>query len=671
MGGWPAEPCTEVRRRPHSGFAAGAAWLRILRHGRWSDLSNRPPAPPAGVSPLFAGPIIAREFLTAPRPIRFYVTRAAFAAGTFILMWTAWQSLVGWREVSEIGVLARFGAILYLLVALLQLTLLLFFAPLSAATAVSHEKDRRTFLLLLMTDLSDLEIVLGKLSASFIQILTVLVAGLPVLCLCALLGGISFWQVANLYAVTIASGLTGGAMGLLIALWRDRTFQSVSLTILFVVLSIVAVEGIAAVLPDFRIFGVPLVEALNPYRATLSVLYPTASQVGTFRASSAVYIVLRLGLASVLVGFGTFMLRRWNPGRSEPREQREEAVEEVKVDIAEVEAVPARDLIAMAAGTAPAPEPDRRGSIGLQVPKRTHRKVAAPAGPYRRPWDNPILWREVRTRGYGSKPIFIKALYVVIFALGVAAFHGLAGSNDSPLATNLAMVPLAVAVLSLLLVNAQGVTALTSERDSGALDLLLVTELTPRQFMFGKLYGVLYNAKEMIALPILWTLYMLVTGILDGEGAFFLIVDFLMLCHFAAVLGLHSAITYTNSRVAVANSLGTMFFLMVGIGICAFLIILSDREFGRQLLSFVIFIGAGSVALFGSLGSRNPSQAIALVAILTPFWSFYCVISLINGETMAAFLFSMGVYGFFLLAMLVPAVSDFDIALGRTNAMQG
>ena len=110
---------------------------------------------------------------------------------------------------------------------------------------------------------------------------------------------------------------------------------------------------------------------------------------------------------------------------------------------------------------------------------------------------------------------------------------------------------------------------------------------------------------------------------------------------------------------------------MVGIGVCAFLIMLNRQEFSRQLLSFLVFIGAGSVALFGSLGSKNPSHAIALVALLTPFWSFYCVISLANREFLAAFLFSVGIYGFALLAMLIPAVSDFDIALGRTNAIQG
>ena len=71
---------------------------------------------------------------------------------------------------------------------------------------------------------------------------------------------------------------------------------------------------------------------------------------------------------------------------------------------------------------------------------------------------------------------------------------------------------------------------------------------------------------------------------------------------------------------------------MVGILLCAFLIVLNNQEFGRQLLSFMIFIGAGSVALFGSLGAKNPSRAIALVALLTPFWTFYCIISLVNGD---------------------------------------
>ncbi len=653
---------------------------------------------------MFAGPIIARELVTTPRPWRYYLSRASFSCLLFILLWTAWQLIIGWQDVREVGVLARFGSVLYVAFALLQLTLMLFFAPLFTAAAVSYEKDRRTFNLLLMTSLSDTEIVVGKLVAGLLNILIILGASVGLLSICALLGGISFGQVVNLFAVTAASGMAGGAMGLLIALWRDRTFQSISLTILMVVFSVVGVELFSVNFPTLEFMGVPVKEVLNPYRAMIALLYPRADQVtGVVRASSLVYVGVRLTFATLIVAFATRMLRVWNPGGNEPRETAEETEIETVETLVEVEENAAYAELPATVGAAGGREPevgrharslggsgrefdgvsgdgaDAAGALdgsagsttGLHVPRRTHRRVAPAARSYRRPWANPILWRELMTRAYGTKPLIIKGCYVLLFALGAGFFINLAHGMENPLGTSLCLIPSGLAILSLLLVNAQGVTALTSERDTGALDLLLVTELSPGDFIYGKLYGILYNAKEMVLLPAIAAVYLWWSGWLTGENAVFFLVDYLLMCHFSAMLGLHSAITYTSSRSAVANSLGTMFFLMVGILLCAYLIILSDREFGRQLLSFMIFIGAGSVALFGSLGAKNPSRAIALVSLLTPFWTFYCIISLIHADFLAAFLFSMGVYGFALLAMLVPAVGDFDIALGRTNAIQG
>ena len=618
---------------------------------------------------MFAGPIIAREVLTAPRPSRYYIARAAFAGLLFILMWTAWQSLVGWREVRELGTLARFGGILFMMFSMLQLALMLFFAPLAAATAVAHEKDRRTFVLLLMTDLSDVEIVIGKLTASLLQTGTLLAAAAPVFFLNLLLGGISFGQVLDILGVTAAAGLAGGALGLVVGLWRDRTFQSLALTLLLVALAPIVIEVAGALLPEVRIFGSPLATALNPFRVLMAVLSPSSDQLGRFRVTSMIFIGFALSLAFALLVLAVVKLRVWNPGRNEPREEREGEDEIVAVGSL-VEIAPDANAALQVAGNRP-PRGEGEVSTGLNVPRRSHRRVLGAARPYRKPWANPILWRELKTRAYGRKPLIIKGAYLLAFVMGTALFVAMAAGKDVPLGEGRSIIPLALAVLSLILVNAQGVTALTSERDTGALDLLLVTELTPKEFIYGKLYGVLYNAKEMIALPLALVLWLGLTGAMPWESVMFVVIDFLLLVHFSAMLGLHAAITYTNSRTAVAHSLGTIFFLMIGIGLCAFLIVLSNREFGRQLLSFLIFIGVGSVALYGSLGARNPSQAIALVAILTPFWSFYCVISLVNENYLAAFLFSVGIYGFALLAMLVPAVSDFDIALGRTNAIQG
>jgi ABC-type Na+ efflux pump permease subunit len=647
---------------------------------------------------LFAGPIIAREVLTAPRPIRFYVARASYIALLFIGMWTAWQVLIGWREVTEFGIIARFGTVLFRIFAPLQLTLMLFFAPLAAATAIAHEKDRRTFVLLLMTDLRDMEIILGKLVASLLLIGTLLATGAPVFFLCMLLGGVAPAQIVDVLGVTAAAGLAGGALGLLVALWRDRTFQSLALTVLLMVLSLVAVEVIGFVRPDFRVLDVPFTAALNPFRAIMEVINPGHGSAAEMARPSLVFIGASLGTTALLLAFGIWKLRVWNPGRNEPREQREGEGEvefvETLIEVGEEAegAEVAVTSVAMTATSGPAFEAGRPtaeraaravasgGSgpggepgptTGLHVPRRTHRRIVKAPSVYRVPWDNPILWRELKTRAYGTKPLIIKGAYVLIFALGVAIFQSIGGSLENPLDSLLAMIPVMLAILSLIIVNAQGVTALTSERDTGALDLLLVTELSPGEFIYGKLYGVLYNTKEMIVLPVALTVWFTIAGYFSVEQTVYAIVDFLLLCHFSAMLGLHSAITYTNSRTAVANSLGTIFFLMVGILFCAYLIVLSNREFGRQMLSFLIFIGAGSVALFGSLGARNPSRAIAIVAALTPFWSFYCIISLLNHDFLAAFLVSVGIYGFALLAMLVPAVSDFDIALGRTNAIQG
>ena len=640
---------------------------------------------------MFAGPIIAREVLTAPRPLLFYVARASYVGLLFILMWTAWQSRVGFAAVSEIGVIAYFGHLLFRWFVLFQLTLMLFFAPLSAATSIAHEKDRRTFILLLMTDLRDVEIILGKLMASLLQILTLLATSAPVFFLCLLLGGVSPSQVLDVIAVTAASGLLGGSLGLLVALGRDRTFQSLALTVLSLVLALAGVETLGFAFPDLKLLGVSLPEALNPFRTVLTIVDP--ARIGAGARPAVVFIFASSLVSLTILAFSTVMLRIWNPGRNEPREQREgEGAELVTTEtLVEVEeSVGARTVgtpvlqvamgqadVAIAVAIRPPlattsaglPEDEIGATTGLHVPRRTHRRITRGPGPYRRPWTNPILWRELMTRAYGTKPLIIKGAYVLAFALGVA-FMNLAPDATS-MQSRQTWVLLGIGVLSLILINAQGVTALTSERDTGALDLLLVTELSPKQFIYGKLFGVLYNTKEMVVLPILLLGWLAISGQMSVENAVYAVVDGILLAHFSAMLGLHAAITYTNSRAAVANSLGTIFFLLIGIGICAGLIILSDRQFARQLLSFLIFIGAGSVALFASLGSKNPSRAIALVALLTPFWSFYCVISLINEDILAAFLFSVGIYGFALMAMLVPSVSDFDIALGRTSAIQG
>ena len=89
----------------------------------------------------------------------------------------------------------------------MQLLLLLFFSALSAASTVAQEKDRRTFVLLLLTDLRNYEIVVGKLLGSLLQIGLFLAGSVPVLALLLLLGGIDYRQIIQATLVLATTAL--------------------------------------------------------------------------------------------------------------------------------------------------------------------------------------------------------------------------------------------------------------------------------------------------------------------------------------------------------------------------------------------------------------------------------------------------------------------------------
>jgi hypothetical protein len=277
------------------------------------------------------------------------------------------------------------------------------------------------------------------------------------------------------------------------------------------------------------------------------------------------------------------------------------------------------------------------------------------------------------TKAYGRKIVVIKLAYLVIAAAGFYAVFTMPAESAlvMGMVSPVGAAFIALSLLTMMLVNAQGVTALTSERDTGTLELLLVTDISAKEFIFGKLGGVLFNSKELILAPLLFMVWYLTRSVLTVEHFVYITLGFLSLVVFAAMLGLHSGLSYSISRIAIINSLGTMFFLFVGIFICMILILQARSSFGLQLPSFLIFILGGSLGLWASLTHRNPSPALTLAAGILPFCTFYAITSFLLGQTLGVCLFVVAAYGFTTLAMLIPAISEYDSALGRTEMPKG
>ena len=593
------------------------------------------------------GPVFTRELVTAPRRLRFFVGRAVYVAGLAALVATAWLLLTGTQEVRNVGDMARFGSTLFQIVAPLQLALALFFAPLLTASAVAQEKDRRTLVLLLMTNLSNRELVLGKLCASLLQVLVPLAAAVPLFFLMSLFGGISFAEIGWVYAVTVAAAVAAGSIGSVVALWREKTFQTLALVFLALMFWLAAGEGlIVASGSGLQWQGAPAAtwgSALSPWRAVLIAARPDLGHGGAlpwFGSPLTLFLAVAAVITVAANAIAIWRVRIWNPSR-------------------EIQFRPAENEDVFQSTGQQAFEPDRQvGKPDVRPAMSVH---AAP-GKTRDVWDNPILWREVRTWAYGRKVLAIRLAYLVLGALSIVALRAtIAGGG------NLALTLAPLVVLSLMLVNALAVTSITSERDLGALDLLLVTDVTPAEFIFGKLGGIFYVAKEMVVLPLGVCLYLWLAGAVTLENLVYLLLSLAVAYAFVATLGVHTGVTYVNSRSAVAVSLGTLFFLLVGVATCIRIMMSFSGSFELQLTPFLVFMVGGGISMFVALGLRNPSAAIGWASLACPVFTFVAITNYLQEQTLGVFLIVAATYGFTTAAMLIPAIYEFDVATGRTT----
>ncbi len=604
---------------------------------------------------MFAGPVFSREVVSAPRRPRLYASRAAYVGVLLVLLSTAWQVLTGTQTVRNTGDLSRFGVTSFQILAPLQLAVVLFLAALSSAGAVASEKDRRTLDLLLLTRLSNVELVVGKLLASLLSVGTLVVAALPVFMIVALLGGISFAQIARVFGVALLSAAAAGSIGCLLAFWREKTFQSLAITLLALVLwlglgEVMAAGGFGASLAGHS--AETWATAISPWRATAMAARFEAATDGTGQAplglsnAADLYLLFAAGLSLLLNLTTIALVRVWNPSR-EARDSRAEDADEARL-----------------------PEATEH-HWRLSEAARNSATAAAPRVRTRQVWDNPILWREVRTWAYGRRMLLIRLTYLLLFAASAVGVYRALQAPGEPSKAILALPLVPLFVLSLVLVNVQSVTSLTSERDVKALDLLLVTDLTPREFIFGKLAGALYNTKEMVLLPMLLAGYLAVERAVIVENLVYLMGGWLVMVAFVAMLGLHCGMNYASSRLAIAISVGTVFFLFIGVATCMRIMVAFSGSFQYQLQPFLAFMVGGGVGLLVALGWRNASTAIWIAAFACPFATFYAITSFLEGLTLAVFLVVAATYGFTVAAMLVPALYEFDVATGRTTLDEG
>lgn len=267
---------------------------------------------------LGPGPVFAFEWLSTSRRWYFYALRTGFITVILVGMMLVWQSVArstGPNQVVSIHSLASYGESLYETVVSIELSLVLLAAPAATAGAVCLDKARGTLDHVLATDLSNTEIVLGKLGVRLLLVLGLIACVLPVAALGGLLGGIDPTALLGSFLTAIGCAVVGCSLALTLSIWARKIHEVLVVTYVLLMLWLISPFSVFLVAIVFPL-GMPdasarvLVDWLgysNPYYL---VMAPYANPGKVSVMTYLKYLTVCLCISGMLLGWATMRIRR-------------------------------------------------------------------------------------------------------------------------------------------------------------------------------------------------------------------------------------------------------------------------------------------------------------------------------------------------------------------------
>lgn len=200
---------------------------------------------------------------------------------------------------------------LYVVLAAVQMGLVLLTAPPVAAGSISGERERQTLDLLLVTKMSPLSIVLGKLASSLMYLMLLVVATLPIFAIAFYFGAVSVAQVAEVFAFVLVTACMVGSISVFFSCLFKRTI--VSIVLMYLVIGFLCF-GTLVILAFYFMSYDGIYNGSVPVLANILILIPNPgvaffslmdAQLGT----EVTYSLLRMGdqTSAVCHWMGTHM----------------------------------------------------------------------------------------------------------------------------------------------------------------------------------------------------------------------------------------------------------------------------------------------------------------------------------------------------------------------------
>ncbi len=531
-----------------------------------------------------ANPILVRVVQGASRRMRHLWIRFAYLVIIlFVVLVMVLSS--GGSSRATLADLAKNASTMFMYASMAQLALMCVLAPIFTAGAITQERDAQTFNILIATPLSNAQIVLGSLMSRLYFVMMLLVAGLPIFLMMMVYGGVTFGQITQSFGLAATTAILTGSLAICLSMIRVGTRQTILSFYVMIGLYLVSVwalgqwKGTWVAEAPANVEGQRMswLAAFHPFLALdVALNRVPAPDVGLLAGRRAIakfilayphqaYMTTTLMVSAILTVLAFFFVRQ--------------------------------------------PKEGEIGFFTAAAARLTRREAGERRRKPRRVWSNPVAWREARSRATAATKGFMNFVLLgggLVAAIVLFVNHLDSGPTQLPITRDVLSVIIAVEMaLILLAATNTAATAMTKDKESQTMDLLLATPLTSRYIVWGKLRGLVTFTVPLICIPTFTMLLFGIHGLFDVKTRVVpietaLAMPAIMLSYAAASCMFGLWISLHNRRTVRA--------VMVSVGVVVFVCLVLTLIF-RSIVE-----GAGVVGAFiapmtpftGVLAMTNP-----------------------------------------------------------------
>jgi ABC-type transport system involved in multi-copper enzyme maturation permease subunit len=543
-------------------------------------------------------PILLRVVTAGGRRLRHAFTRWGYLALLIVVLLFAMLTSAAETRTSSLSDLAKAASKTFSYISYVQLGMICLLAPVFCAAAITQERDSRTYNILLATPLTNAQIVLGSLFSRLYYVVALLLSGVPVFAITLLYGGVTASSIALSFAIALSTAFFTGSLAIAIAVFRLGSGKTVFWFYVFNAIYLVALLLVDHMWLSVNAAGehhTTWLTSIHPFLALRAVVSPTAYPTPNETALAGMNRFVRWYFANPAYAYVTLT---------------------TVASLALV--IPSAIVLRRIA---------QRSEVGLwaYVGNILRQGKEGKTRRARNVWANPVAWREAATRAGFSGRGLIRWITIIVGLAGAGGLlyvhhMGYSTPASSPmeftrqLLMGLIIVEFSVA---LLVATNTSASAVTKERESQTLDLLLVTPITSRYYIWGKLRGLVSFMLPFAAVPtftvLLVVLYDLVAGMqyagaggammnsagekVAGDYSFWeralcrpWVVNFEVVIAmpvlltavlaWACMLGLQLSLKWSRTIVAVMASVGVLAGICAVLGVCGFTMALNVPVIG-------------------------------------------------------------------------------------------